>query len=166
MTVARKLDAALSARHNPVTRGQYRNLCRVLGISDDTLRRYRHGETRIPVEVLLAMNEFFREMGDSGFTSEVLGLVSQWWITAKGEIIPTSDLDLCARTHNGLLGVDGDAMAATRRNLGWVSVILSEGTATVEYHERGLSAKSVRALNLWLWARLPCAGSSIFRNGR
>jgi hypothetical protein len=85
-------------------------------------------------------------MGDSGFTSEVLGLVSQWWITAKGEIIPTSDLDLCARTHNGLLGVDGDAMAATRRNLGWVSVILSEGTATVEYHERGLSAKSVRAL--------------------
>jgi hypothetical protein len=146
MTVAHRLDAALSARHNPVTRGQYRNLCRVLGISDDTLRRYRHGETRIPVEVLLRMVDFYRETGDGGFAFEVLGLTSQWWITPKGEVIPTSNLDLRARTHNGLLGVAGDAMAAARRNLGWVSVILSEGTATVEYHERGLSIKSVRAL--------------------
>jgi hypothetical protein len=146
MTLPHRLDAALASRLYPIGQIGAKQLCWKIGISDDTLRRYRHGETRIPADVIMGMVGFFRDLGDNAFAAEVLGIVSQWWVTAKGEIVSTSDLDICARTHQGLLGVAGDAMAAARRNLGWVSVILTDGVAAVEYHERGISPVAVESL--------------------
>lgn len=148
--IAERLDAALERRLWPQSRLGAKQLCYKLGISDDTLRRWRMGETRTPAESLIAMVAFFRSRGDDAFAAEVLAARMQWWVTAKGEVLRCDDLDAAARSRQGLAGVAGDASAAARRNLGWASVSLADGLAEVEYHEKGLSAGSVRGLRQML----------------
>ncbi len=133
------LDAAL-AKH--AGRGKSRSLKEIanaLGVTDDTLRNYRTGETMIPAEKLLALSDMLGQT----FLAEVLGVRRErlLWFDDLGGVREVADLQASAREFQGLpQNVRGDHEAALRRNDGWVSMKLNGGLALLRYHGHGLAA--------------------------
>jgi hypothetical protein len=72
MDLASRLDDALTRRLYPHTGLSPKQLAFALGVSDDTLWRYRTGRTSMPANALLALFGFFRARGDTAFECELL----------------------------------------------------------------------------------------------
>ena len=141
-----KLDAALNRRGYTSRSGRSKALACDIGVGDGTLWRYRNGSRAMAAETFLRLVDHFRAQGDLAFASEVLGEPESeihYWATDRGELHRVENLAVYAAQRRGLEGVEGDHAAAARRNLGWISVATRSGVATVEYHERGLSPRSV-----------------------
>jgi hypothetical protein len=150
ITFSNRLDAALARRLRPHTPLMVKQLCSIIGISDDTLRNMRNG---VLPPSLTALTRLFAHFG-ADFRREVMGdnIDRLFWFSAAGSVVPTADLMVSAREYQELPDtVPGDHAAALRRNEGWVSLAVAHnGIATVRYHEHGLAIKAVKRLSAYL----------------
>lgn len=156
MTLAHKLDIALTGRLYPNGKLGPKQLCWAVGISDDTLRRYRQGETRIPADVLMAMAAEFRKLGDDSFAAAVMGIASPdklVWFSDTGTIHEaTGGHAEFARRHLKMpVHAPGDMAAYAMRNLGWISGELRrDRLALVRYYDSSVDMKAASKVSTWL----------------
>jgi len=133
VNIAANLRAAF-ARHGIMPK----QFAMAAGVHYSTVHRWLSGDTR-----LIDVTALLRGCDALNIREEVIGTPRHWWFDDKGHRHECDDLAAFVRDHLRLThSISGDLAAVARRNLGWVSVS-AHATATVAYHERGVSVKAM-----------------------